>query len=394
MPRNPLDVLAQQIVAMTAMDDWEITALEQTVRRAAPFASLTRPVLEAVLDMLAGRYPERGVRRAAAPAGLGPHHRDAARPAGRPAAGRDQRRDDPRPRPVRRLPGRRPAGPQRPAFPAGRRAGRGDGLRVPGRRRVRARREFLADRGHHRRPGAGLARAGTAGQAPVLARRRARPAGRARPGHRPVLPRARRGQPGRGDGAAAPRRPGRTGRREPGPVPGRAARGDRLPARRQDPGHGAVPGRARRLAAGAAQPVRRPAARPVGAGHRGPAARPVPGHGRAGAAHRRRHRDPGPRRRRPAPGRDRRAGSGRGGAAGDRRARLLGPVRVPVPGVRGPGAAAAPAAAGTPDPAVAAAAALGPAAVGGQPVRRRSRSCSRRSASACRTCSTCPAWPA
>jgi ATP-dependent Lhr-like helicase len=57
MPRNPLDVLAQQIVAMTAMDDWEIATLEQTVRRAAPFASLTRPVLEAVLDMLAGRYP-------------------------------------------------------------------------------------------------------------------------------------------------------------------------------------------------------------------------------------------------------------------------------------------------------------------------------------------------
>ena len=57
MPRNPLDVLAQQIVAMTAMDDWEITELAQTVRRAAPFAGLTRPVLEAVLDMLAGRYP-------------------------------------------------------------------------------------------------------------------------------------------------------------------------------------------------------------------------------------------------------------------------------------------------------------------------------------------------
>jgi ATP-dependent helicase Lhr and Lhr-like helicase len=57
IPRNPLDVLAQQIVAMTAMDDWEIGELEQTVRRAAPFAGLTRPVLEAVLDMLAGRYP-------------------------------------------------------------------------------------------------------------------------------------------------------------------------------------------------------------------------------------------------------------------------------------------------------------------------------------------------
>jgi ATP-dependent helicase Lhr and Lhr-like helicase len=57
MPRNPLDVLAQQLVAMTAMDDWDITHLEQVIRRAAPFASLTRPVLEAVLDMLAGRYP-------------------------------------------------------------------------------------------------------------------------------------------------------------------------------------------------------------------------------------------------------------------------------------------------------------------------------------------------
>jgi ATP-dependent Lhr-like helicase len=57
MPRNPLDVLAQQVVAMTAMDDWEVGELEQVVRRAAPFSSLSRPVLDAVLDMLAGRYP-------------------------------------------------------------------------------------------------------------------------------------------------------------------------------------------------------------------------------------------------------------------------------------------------------------------------------------------------
>jgi ATP-dependent Lhr-like helicase len=57
MPRNPLDVLAQQIVAMTAMDDWSVDDLMALVRRAAPFAGLTRPVLEAVLDMLAGRYP-------------------------------------------------------------------------------------------------------------------------------------------------------------------------------------------------------------------------------------------------------------------------------------------------------------------------------------------------
>ncbi len=57
MPRNPLDVLAQQIVAMTAMDDWTVGDLHAVARRAAPFAGLTRPVLEAVLDMLAGRYP-------------------------------------------------------------------------------------------------------------------------------------------------------------------------------------------------------------------------------------------------------------------------------------------------------------------------------------------------
>jgi ATP-dependent helicase Lhr and Lhr-like helicase len=56
-PRNPLDVLAQQVVAMAAMDEWPVDELERTVRRAAPFAGLTRPVLDAVLDMLAGRYP-------------------------------------------------------------------------------------------------------------------------------------------------------------------------------------------------------------------------------------------------------------------------------------------------------------------------------------------------
>ncbi len=56
-PRNPLDVLAQQIVAMTAMDDWSVDDLGVLVRRAASFASLPASVLEAVLDMLAGRYP-------------------------------------------------------------------------------------------------------------------------------------------------------------------------------------------------------------------------------------------------------------------------------------------------------------------------------------------------
>ncbi|MFK5584415.1 Lhr family ATP-dependent helicase [Serinicoccus sp. LYQ131] len=57
VPTNPLDVLAQQIVAMLAMDDWTVTDLFELVRRSASYASLPRSVLDAVLDMLAGRYP-------------------------------------------------------------------------------------------------------------------------------------------------------------------------------------------------------------------------------------------------------------------------------------------------------------------------------------------------
>ena len=56
-PRNPLDIVAQQIVAMTSMDSWKVDDLFATVRRAAPFAELSRTVFEGVLDMLSGRYP-------------------------------------------------------------------------------------------------------------------------------------------------------------------------------------------------------------------------------------------------------------------------------------------------------------------------------------------------
>ncbi|MGH9409207.1 MAG: helicase-related protein, partial [Vicinamibacterales bacterium] len=56
-PRNPLDVLAQQIVAMAAIDDWDVDALFAAVRSAAPFADLSRAIFEGVLDMLSGRYP-------------------------------------------------------------------------------------------------------------------------------------------------------------------------------------------------------------------------------------------------------------------------------------------------------------------------------------------------
>ncbi len=54
---NPLDVLAQQIVAMAAMDDWPVDALLDLIRRTASFAALSRPVLDSVLDMLSGKYP-------------------------------------------------------------------------------------------------------------------------------------------------------------------------------------------------------------------------------------------------------------------------------------------------------------------------------------------------
>ena len=57
IPANPLDVLAQQIVAMVAMDSWDVDELLALVRRAAPFAALPESAYHAVLDMLAGRYP-------------------------------------------------------------------------------------------------------------------------------------------------------------------------------------------------------------------------------------------------------------------------------------------------------------------------------------------------
>lgn len=57
VPANPLDVLAQQLVATVALDSWQVDDLLALVRRAAPFASLPESAFTAVLDMLAGRYP-------------------------------------------------------------------------------------------------------------------------------------------------------------------------------------------------------------------------------------------------------------------------------------------------------------------------------------------------
>ncbi|HEX6065935.1 MAG TPA: DEAD/DEAH box helicase, partial [Longimicrobiales bacterium] len=57
LPRNPLDVLAQQIVAMVAVQDWRVADLATVVRRAANFRELPDSALTGVLDMLSGLYP-------------------------------------------------------------------------------------------------------------------------------------------------------------------------------------------------------------------------------------------------------------------------------------------------------------------------------------------------
>jgi ATP-dependent Lhr-like helicase len=57
VPANPLDVLAQQVVAATAVDEWQVEALFDLVRRSASYTSLPRSAFDATLDLLSGRYP-------------------------------------------------------------------------------------------------------------------------------------------------------------------------------------------------------------------------------------------------------------------------------------------------------------------------------------------------
>jgi ATP-dependent Lhr-like helicase len=57
IPQNPIDVLAQQIVAMSAVADLDVDATFDLARSAYPFRELTRPTFNSVLDMLSGKYP-------------------------------------------------------------------------------------------------------------------------------------------------------------------------------------------------------------------------------------------------------------------------------------------------------------------------------------------------
>ncbi|MDQ2623175.1 MAG: DEAD/DEAH box helicase, partial [Actinomycetota bacterium] len=57
IPANPLDVLAQHLVSMAALDQWSADEAWKLVRRTTPFAELSLEQFENVLDMLDGRYP-------------------------------------------------------------------------------------------------------------------------------------------------------------------------------------------------------------------------------------------------------------------------------------------------------------------------------------------------
>ena len=301
IPRNPLDVLAQQIVAMTVMDPWSVDELLGVVNRAAPYETLTREVLEGVLGMLAGAYPSDEFAELK-PRVIWDRVTDVVDgPARRPGGRGHQRRDDPGPRDVRRVHGRG----GRHARPAGGRARRGDGLRASGgdaRGRRRPRRQLLAGRGDRARPGHRQPGSGRARQAAVLARGRRRPADRARARARRLRrrdrggPRARReGKDGRGDPPPRAPRPRRARRREPPGLPRGRARRDRGPADRPAGRGRAVPRRARRLAALRADPVRRAGPRALVAGPRG-AHRRATRDGGADDLVRRRDRHPAARR--------------------------------------------------------------------------------------------------
>jgi len=71
-PRNCLDVLAQQIVAMASVETWSVEALYALVRRAYPYRKLSRRAFTSVLKMLAGKYPSQAFRELRPRIGLNP----------------------------------------------------------------------------------------------------------------------------------------------------------------------------------------------------------------------------------------------------------------------------------------------------------------------------------
>ena len=330
------------------------------------------------LDMLAGRYPSDRFAGLAPARRVGPRAGSGPRARGR-AAGRDrERRHDPRPRPVRRVPPRRRAR---------RRARRGDGLREPRRRDVRARRVDVADRGDHVRPRRRHAGAGRAREDAVLEGRPARPSARARSGAR---------RHGRASCASSPGAEAEARLRADGldanaaanlrRVPRRAGRVDRRGSRRPHDRHRTLPRRDRRLARLHPHAVRIARARAVGARARG-AARPRR-HAGAGAVVRRRHHPAAARSARRHPARCAAVRSRRGRGARRRAPADHVVVRVALPRERGARRCCSRAAGPASARRCGSSASARPTCSRSRPATRRSRCCSRRRASACATCST------
>ena len=65
IPPRPLDVLAQQVVAMVACGEWSEDELYECITRAYSYRDLSRSTFEAVLDMLARGFSTRRGRRGA-----------------------------------------------------------------------------------------------------------------------------------------------------------------------------------------------------------------------------------------------------------------------------------------------------------------------------------------
>ncbi len=247
IPRNPLDVLAQQLVAMTVMDRWSVDDLLATVQRALPYETLTREVLEGVLGMLAGAYPSDEFAEL------------------KPRVVWDRVTDIVEGRRDARVVAVTSGGtiPDRGLFGVfmvgeagtpGRRVGELDEEMVyelragHARRRHRAGCEQLAGRGDRAGPGDGQPGPRRPRQAAVLEGRRGRATHRARPGtgrlRRRTGGRPRPGREGSGGGrraASRDTRPRRARRPEPAGLPGRRARGHERPADRQADRRRAVP---------------------------------------------------------------------------------------------------------------------------------------------------------
>ncbi len=255
VPRNPLDVLAQQIVAMTASsDELRVPELHETVRRAYPFAELSRELLDSVLDMLDGRYPSEEFSEL------------------RPRIVWDRVEDTIRARRGALQLAVTNAGtiPDRGLYgvhlPDGRRVGELDEEMVyearPGQTFLLGR-LHLADRGDHPRPRDRDPRAGSARSRPVLAGRQRGPPEGARPRDRRLRARGR-GPRARGPGRRV--RPRRARRSQPVRLPARAARRDARGAERPHRRGGALPRRDRRLAPVRAVALRRARALGLGTG--------------------------------------------------------------------------------------------------------------------------------